>query len=502
MTPTSARFLLCLGLLAASGWARAADDMFDFEVLRFRAKMLAAKPYEPRPNTVPEKLRKLTYEQHRFIAFNPTQSWWKRDGLPFQLQFFHPGFIFNKTVQISEVRERAAVPILFSTKLFNYGIDDYGEIPERMGFTGFRIICRLNLPEDELGAFQGASYFRLLCLKAVYGLSARGLAINTGEPGGEEFPVFEEFWVQRPARDAKELVVYALLDSPSIAGAYRFTIRPGAVTVAQIKAVLYARTAIKTLGIAPLTSMFWHGENSGSTEGDFRPEVHDSDGLLVNHGSGEWLWRPLTNPSSGIRTVAFGDQNPRGFGLLQRDRNFENYQDLEANYQARPSAWVEPVGAWGRGSVRLVELPTPNETNDNIVAFWTPDALPPVGEPIEFEYKLSWAMDQIRPPAGYAIATRRGTTKTHDTDLQHFWVDFAGSYLGNQAADPSIEAVVDVGPGAKLVYSTAQKNPYNGTWRVAFAVRPDNSRKPVELRCFLRKPQHVLTETWSYLWQP
>jgi periplasmic glucans biosynthesis protein len=501
MTLRSARLTCWVALCLFAGAARAAETLFDFEVLRYRAKMLATKPYVTRVSTVPEKLRKLNYEQHRFIAFNPAQSWWRRDGLPFQLQFFHPGFIFDKTVQIHEVRGREEQLIPFSAKFFNYGIDDYGEIPENMGFSGFRLLYNLNHPQDELGAFQGASYFRLLCMKAVYGLSARGLAINTGEAGGEEFPTFEEFWVQRPSVGDKQIVIFALLDSPSIAGAYRFTIQPGEITVAQVKAVLYARTAIKTLGIAPLTSMFWHGENSDSTEGDYRPEVHDSDGLLVNHSNGEWLWRPLTNPAS-IRTVAFSDQNPRGFGLLQRDRRFDDYQDLEVAYQARPSAWVEPVGDWGRGSVRLVELHTPNETNDNIVAFWAPDSLPAVGEPIEFEYKLKWFMDQIRPPAGYVVATRRGTSKTHDTDLQHFWVDFDGPYLGKQGPDPAIEPVVDVGAGAKLSYVAVQKNPYNGTWRIAFGVRPDGSKKPVELRCFLRKAPHVLTETWSYLWQP
>ena len=296
-------------------------------------------------------------------------------------------------------------------------------------------------------------------------------------------------------------MIYALLDSPSVAGVYRFVIRPGADTVTHVKAVLFARNPIKTLGIAPLTSMFWHGETTGSNHGDFRPEVHDSDGLLINHSGGEWLWRPLSNPAT-VRTAAFGDRNPKGFGLLQRDRKFSSYEDLEANYHNRPSAWVEPVGAWGNGSVRLVEIPTPDETNDNIVAFWAPDTLPAVGEPIEFEYRLHWFLDQIRPPAGVAVATRRGHSKTHEPDLERFVVDFDGAYLGKKGPDPLIEPVVSVEGGAKLVHATVQKNPYNGTWRLAFALRADGSKKPVELRAFLRKPPHALTETWTYLWEP
>lgn len=491
--------LFALTIGAAS--AGAADEHFDFETLRYRAKMLAAKPYVAPTSRVPEWLLKLSYDEHRRIRFDPAHSWWRRERLPFELQFFHPGFIINQTVQISELKGGEPSLIKFDPEMYVYDRIDRGEIPPTMGFAGFKILYPMNKPGDELGAFQGASYFRLLAQKTIYGLSARGLALNTAEPGGEEFPTFTEFWIERPESNGKRVVVYALLDSPSVAGAYRFAITPGADTVAQIKAALFFRKAVTTVGLAPLTSMFWHGENTNTQTDDFRPEVHDSDGLLLFTGAGEWLWRALTN-AKAVRVAAFSDEKPRGFGLLQRDRNFENYQDLEAAYHSRPSAWVEPVGDWGPGSVRLVEIPTPDETNDNIVAFWVPAKLPAVGEPLVYEYRLHWFTDQIHPPAGYTVSTRHGRTKTHEPDLERFHVDFAGPYLNNQGADPAIESVVTVGEGAKLVHSSVQKNPFNGTWRAAFAIRPDGSGKPVELRCFLRKSPHVLTETWSYLWQP
>jgi periplasmic glucans biosynthesis protein len=481
--------------------AHAAEGNFDFEMLRYRAKVLSESAYVPPANRVPEWLLHLNYDEHRLIRFDPEHSWWRRDGLPFQLQFFHPGFLLNRTVQISEIDEGEARLIAFDRKMFDYDRLKTRELPPTMGFAGFRILYPLNKPNDELGAFQGASYFRMLCQKTIYGLSARGLALNTAEPGGEEFPTFTDFWIERPAPNAKSLTVYALLDSPSVAGAYRFVITPGADTVMLVKGALFFRRPVKTIGLAPLTSMFWHGENTNEVTDDFRPEVHDSDGLMVFTGAGEWLWRPLTNPGA-VRIAAFGDEKPRGFGLLQRDRNFENYQDLEAAYHIRPSAWIEPLGNWGRGSVRLVEIPTPNETNDNIVAFWSPDELPPAGEPLVFEYRLHWFLDQVHPPAGYAVSTRHGRTKTHEADLERFMVDFAGPYLSNQGADPAIESVVTVGTGATLTHSIVQKNPYNGTWRAAFSIRPDGSGRPVELRCFLRKAPHVLTETWTYLWQP
>ena len=497
-----AGILLCVAPLRAL-----AGEIFDFDVLRYRAKMLAAKPYEVRPVRVPDWLLNpaFSYDQHREIRYRPAKSWWIRDQVPFQLQFFHPGFIFNKTVQLNELQDKREHPIPFNRDLFDYGRNKLDqEIPSNMGYSGFRIHTPLNSGEyfDELAVFQGASYFRALCAKAVYGLSARGLAVDTAESSGEEFPVFEEFWIQKPAPGAKEITAYALLDSSSVAGAYRFTITPGTETVIHVKSTIFLRKAVKVLGIAPLTSMFWHGENSSNHYADFRPEVHDSDGLMIAHGGGEWLWRPLSNPEV-LHSSSFADQNPRGFGLIQRDRNYSSYEDLEANYHLRPSAWVEMIGTWGKGFVRLFEIPTPDETNDNIVAFWQPEFPAAPGEPMDFEYKLHWFIGQdVKPPAGYAIATRVGHSKTHESDLQRFIVDFDSSYLHNKPEDPDVEAVVSVGPGATLVHQALQKNRFNGSWRLAFALRADNSKQPVELRCFLRKKVNVLTETWSYRWNP
>jgi len=497
--------LICLNAAVAI----AADMPFDFEVLQFRAKALAAKPYVQRPTKVPKALQELSYDLYRDIRFDPNRAWWRREQLPFQLQFFHPGFIYNKTVQVYEVDRGEVRRIEFSPKLFDYGqARSVGRVPSDMGFTGFRVHYALNNPNylDELAVFQGASYFRALGQAMRYGLSARGLALNTADAQPEEFPVFEEFWVVKPQADSKELTIYALLDSPSVAGAYRFIITPGSATVMQVKTAVYLRAgaSVKTFGVAPLTSMYWHGENTNNNEGDLRPEVHDSDGLMIERGSGEWLWRPLVNPGS-VRTTTFNDENPRGFGLIQRDRRFESYEDLEAAYHLRPSTWVEPVGSWGRGSVRLVEIPTPDETNDNIVAFWVPEKLPAVGEPIEFEYKLHWFIEGSggkKPPAGYTVATRIGHSKTHEKELERFWVDFDSPVLHNHSADPAIEAVVSVSEGAKLVHQSIQKNTYTGSWRVAFAIKPDGTGRPVELRCFLKREPHILTETWSYLWNP
>lgn len=496
--------------LAAVISASSAEQPFSFETVQARAKALAEKPYAPPRGEVPEWLRRLTYDELRLIEFNGKQSLWFKEKLPFMVQYLHPGFLFDKTVHLHQVSGGRSEPIPYRREYFNYRTLKTGDTPETMGFAGFRIMFPFpghGPDHNELGSFAGASYFRFLTSEAAYGLSARGLAIDSGEPTPEEFPIFTEFWLEKPDVRAKTFNVYALMDSESVAGAYKFSITPGTTTMVQVKTTIYCRKNPKVFGVAPLTSMFWHGENS-DTARDFRPEVHDSDGLLMQTGAGEWLWRPLVNPRH-VRVAAFSDENPRAFGLLQRDRNFENYQDLEASYHARPSTWVEPVGKWGKGSVRLLEIPTSRETDDNIVAFWVPDTLPAPGEPVELEYKLHWFMDQIGPPAGFVRSTRHGKSAHYEPGFERFVIDFDGAKLRTlkeeekpRKGESKVEHVVDVSGGGTLHHSSLQKNKINGTWRVAFTVKPDGSGKPVELRCFLRKTPDTLTETWTYLWQP
>lgn len=506
--PRASRALVAfaaLSLLAAVPALRAAADYgFDYQELQYRAKNLAARPFEPQAKRVPEWLLppNINYDQHRDIRFRTDRSLWREDELPFQVQFFHPGWLFHETVQIHEIEGKREIAFPFSRRFFDYGKNNFTEsIPRDMGYAGFRIHYALNRPEylDELAVFLGASYYRALGKGQSYGLSARGLAVDTAAPTGEEFPIFREFWLQRPTADAKEVVVYALMDSKRVTGAYRFSIKPGDDTVMRVKATIYLREAIGLLGIAPFSSMFWHGENSGTTNGDYRPEVHDSDGLLVAHAGGEWLWRPLQNPKQ-VNTAFLSAENVRGFGLLQRDRDFDHYQDLEAHYHQRPSVWVEPIGNWGRGSVSLIELPTPDETMDNIVAFWTPEKSPAIGEPYTFEYDLHWLTDLgKRPPAGYVIATRPSTVMNRP-DLKRFVIDFGGPLLARTTE--GIEGSVSVGEGATFVGVNAQRNANDNSWRLAFEIKPDGSGKPVELRAFLRKGEDVVSETWSYRWQP
>ena len=493
---------LILALLAALALAVPARA-FDLDDVAARAEALAAEPYRERPKKVPEWMLtgSMTYDQWRDIRFKPDQALWSDKNLPFQVQFFHPGLYYDRTVQVHVIDPDGVHPVPFSSARFDYGKNTFANrIPSDIGYAGLRIHYPLKDPNylDELIVFLGASYLRALGRDNVYGLSARGLAIDTVEPSGEEFPAFVEYWLETPAPDASHLVLYALLDSRSVAGAYRFDIHPGSQTVVDVQARLYPRRQVAKLGLAPLTSMFFFGENTARHFEDFRPEVHDSDGMLVQFGNGEWLWRPLDNPSR-INASSFETTDPKGFGLLQRDRAFDHYQDIETRAELRPSIWVEPRGAWGKGHIELIEIPTTSELVDNIVAFWVPDAPLRPGKPLAFAYRLFWySEDPGRPPAGRALDTRRdrGTVPGG----YRFVVDFDSERLRAIPADQPPTGVVSAGPGiaaATLLDQHVVKNPDTGGWRLSFQLTPKSSG-PIELRAFLTQGDDVLTETWSY----
>jgi len=481
-----------------------------------KAHQLALEPYKEPAENVPDFLKKLTYDQWRDIRFKPEKTLWHDEGLPFQLQFFHLGFYYDYPVTINVVTEEGISQVPFSPDLFDYGKNEMpAEELGTLGFAGFRVHYPINKPDyhDELIVFLGASYFRALGQNLRYGASARGLAVDTALPKGEEFPHFKEFWIVKPTKDAKTLTIYALLDSPSLTGAYKFFVQPGESTAIDVKATVFRRKDVEKFGIAPLTSMFYYGENSRSYPDDYRPEVHDSDGLMIAFGSGEWLWRPLNNPSR-LSISAFEAEKLVGFGLLQRDTNFDHYQDLEARYDLRPSVWISPREDWAEGHVELVEIPTTWETTDNIVAFWVPKSLPALGEPVSFSYRMSWSLSEGSPHGGgYVTATRTG--KGDHEGSRRFVVDFEGGALETMPSDAGLTSVVTVTEGMEILEKILMRNEVTGGWRLVLQVRPVKGgpieqlipeRRPrAEIRAFLKKGEDVpdvLTETWSYAYQP
>ena len=478
---------------------------FTFANVVRRAADLAQAPYQRDAPELPEAFASLDYDGFRDIRFRPDHSLWRGDGLPFQVQFFHRGFMFQDRVTINLIEGEQVTPVEFSTELFDYGKNLVPEqIPHDLGFAGLRLLYPINRDDlfDEVAVFLGASYFRAVAQNLNYGITTRGLAIDTGLSTREEFPLFREFWIEKPAEDAVEIRVYALMDSPRVSGAYRFVIKPGLETTMEVKNHLYFRDSVEKVGIAPLTSMFMHGELTERFMDDFRPEVHDSDGLIIETGTGERIWRPLINPL-GLRISTFQVENPRMFGLLQRDRDFAHYQDLEAHYHNRPSAQVEPIGDWGKGVVEVVEIPSNSERYDNIVAFWTPERRVEAGDEMEFAYRLRYSADpEERLTGGRTLATRIGAAGTDelDSDRRKFVVDFVGENLSKLTAETPVMATVTTTSG-ELSPPVAQRNPETGGWRLFFELTPERGRT-AELRGFLYDGSDVLSETWSFEWIP
>jgi periplasmic glucans biosynthesis protein len=479
---------------------RSANAAFGFANVSELAKKAAEESYRP-PASVPDFLKTLSYDDYRDIRFDVKQSLWRERG-NFRLQLIHPGFVYGNAVRLSTIEGGAVHRIEFNSNLFTYGRNKFADkIPADLGFAGFRIAYPLNKKGDfnHVLVFAGASYFRGVAKGEVFGLSARGLAIDTGLPSGEEFPVFTEFWLERPDPVAHQMRLYALLDSPSVTGAYAFAVEPGETTLVQVRARLFMRKAVKELGIAPLTSMFFYGEEKPRPQGQWRPEVHDSDGLLMRSADNEWLWRPLGNPEK-LRVSYFEFNNPRGFGLLQRDRSFQDYEDLETRHELRPNAWIVPTGAWGRGFVKLIEIPSQKETNDNVVAYWIPRSSPPPGQPLNFSYQLRF---ESKEPAegrdGRVVATRLGSGDKED--WQRIVIDFEGAKINALPDSTRVKAVIGVGPEAQLVQQSVIRNVVTGGWRLAFQIKRTQG-KPLELRAYLQSGEDILTETWCYQLEP
>ena len=449
-----------------------------------------------------------TYDDYQAIQFNPERARWSGTDATFRLHAFHLGWLFAEPVTMFEVENGAAQPIVFTTDDFLY----YDRIKDRVplheplpGVAGFRLNAPLNRADlyDEVVAFLGASYFRALGRGNVYGLSTRGLAINTGLGQPEEFPRFSQFWIEKPVPFAREVTVYAALESASCTGAYRFVIRPGTNTEIDVTARLFFRNEVEQIGIAPLTSMFLFSEKNRAAFDDYRPNVHDSDGLGIRRRDGDEIWRPLNNPVR-LTESWFTEESPQSFGLFQRDRDFDSFQDPAAHYELRPSLVVEPLGDWGRGAVRLVEIPTQLEVNDNIVAFWVPEAKPVPGQMLEYVYRLHWGMLPVDPMADIAFVqeTRAGIGGVSGVENtagdRKFVVDFAGGLLASLPGDAKVDAVVEIS-GGKIVVQTLSKIDDVNVWRLVLDVMPDEGAV-VEMGAHIAGFGRKLSENWLYQW--
>ncbi|MEL7100595.1 MAG: glucan biosynthesis protein G [Pseudomonadota bacterium] len=470
---------------------------FSAEALAQRAREMAAKPYQAR-QMIPQPWRDLTYDQYRKIWFDSRNALWEGTDRPQRVDVFPPGLYFPRPVEMYAIADGTARPLRFDMGVFDT-TDQFPDVPvdETLGYSGLRLRAELRQQGifEEYAVFQGASYFRGIGTGETYGLSARGLALKTGDPMGEEFPDFIGFWLETPEPGARSQVIHALLDSPSVTGVYRFDIRHGAVLRMEVSARLFARADLTHVGIAPLTSMFLFDAMDTQRFDDFRPAVHDTDGLAIHNGAGEAIWRPLANPKT-LQISAFSDNDPRGFGLMQRARAFSDFNDLEALYHNRPGLWVTPREGWGRGSVALVEIPADLEIYDNIVAYWRPAGTIPAGAEHAMSYALDWGADTV-PEAG-VIRVLDTAAGGRPEGGRIFTIDFEP---GTQVPEDlsTLQHIVRTSHG-EVSAGIVQRNPDTGGPRLAFTFHAQGAAW-AEFRAQLRRADGApLSEVWLYRW--
>ncbi|WP_411838635.1 glucan biosynthesis protein [Paracoccus sp. ME4] len=475
-------------------------EPFGFEQVATLAQERSARIYVQPVADLVGTFENLNYDSYRGIRF-------KREADPlaahpaFRLDLLSPGSIFYEPVKINLVRDGVSRPIPFDPAMLDFDPAVFPDGPDlttigEMGWSGFRMRTPLNRPGvmDEFIVFQGASYFRAVARGTIYGLSARGLAIKTGSPDGEEFPLFTDFWIVEPEAGSESVRIYAILDSRSVSAAFQFDVTPGAVTMVRTRVALFPRVDLRETGLAPLTSMFWFSPASRRVVDDYRPACHDSDGLQMQTGANQALWRGLMSPRN-LQISSFVDRDPKGFGLVQRPRDFETYQDAEALYHLRPSAWIEPEGAWGEGEVRLIEIPVENEFNDNIVSYWLPSGVIPGGERTEFRYRLSFA---ALPPTNLPLAKVRQVRSGRSINVEttrSYIIDFDLGLFRETLPNYQVSA-----SDGRIVHAYVKPLPEQGVLRLAFEFEPGRAAL-VELQALLTDSDGLaLSETWMTRW--
>lgn len=477
---------------------------FGFNDVINKARDLAGKPYQAAV-PIPQFMQNLSSEQYQGIHFKPESTLWAPANSRFQVTLVSPGMYYKHAVKIHVLDAQGLHDIAYNKADFNFSSEDLGRrVPADLGYAGFKLTypSRSGDSRKTVLEFAGASYFRAIARGDVFGLSARGITVDTGLPSGEQFPSFKEFWLVRPDARSPVAVIYALLDGKSLTGAYRFEVRVDDSTVIGVQSHLFVRNDIQMLGIAPLTSMFFYGNNTARPMGQWRPQVHDSGGLLVHNGSsGEWLWRPLLNPKT-LKLDYFHTENAQGFGLLQRQEKFGDYADYAANFQNRPSAWIEPKGNWGPGKVVLVQLPTKTESNDNITAFWSPDKAVKKGDTLEFAYDLKFGDSDV---PGSQLGQTQDTfvgdgNKIGGGDKAGAYrviVDFGGGALDALSPDAPVTSTVTAGGKGKILEHFVEYLAPVKRWRLSILAKPADG-EPLQLRAFLKKGDDTVSETWSY----
>lgn len=461
------------------------------------ARELAKHSFKPIATDLPDPFKALTFEQYNAIALKDDARVWGDQNVGFVIEPLHRGFQYTNPIQLNLVADGKAYRLVYDVKLFDFGKLNPGTKVGDIGFSGFRVLrphSDGNLAD--IAAFQGANFFRALAEGQVAGLMARALAIKVADPKGEETPIFRQIWIEKPSLVAATLIVHALIDSESVAGAFRFTIRPGEATIMDTECTLFPRVNIDNFGLATMSATHLLGFMDHKKFDDYRPNVSEVCGLQMLTGNDEWVWRPVTNPGS-LQISSFQDNKPKGFGCLLRDRDFEDYADEDNQWEKRPSLWIEPIGDWAEGFVQLMEIPSQSDANDNILCFWRPKDSLKGGTEVSFAYRQFWCWD---PPARPDLAQTRHSRSGTNGKRQRFFVEFAGDVLGKADVANAISPTLTAGAGSITMMRTFA-DPDQKSYRLLFELDP-GSADSSELRLVLQANGKPVSETWLYRWTP
>ncbi len=502
------------GLFALEQKCNNKIDDFDFLKIVKLAEIEAKKNYEPREIKIPKTIATLTYSQYNLMRYNIDHDLWGKENLPFRVSFFPLGTpLYSKSLDIYEVTpENLVKPVPFSPEFFCYEEKVQfikKEMPNNAGYAGFKLRYKAESSEypDEFAAFLGGCYFRVVSDGSSYGLSNRGIAINTGlEKTSEEFPTFEKIWLKKTEKNSKEVTIYAYLNGPSITGAYSFTIRPGKKTEINVKSTIFLRQKVKLLGLAPITSMFWFSEGKMHNFYDYRPSVHNSEGLVVSEKNRK-TWEPLVNypDHKMINDDMYCQSTPNFFGLIQRNREYNFYMDPSVKYHLNPNCWIIPENNWGSGNIRLFILPTLTEWMDNINAFWVPENTPEVGKPFEFNYKIIYSLEEPERTSAYVKYTNVGLD-LNDAKNTVFALSYDDALGEIEKNCSEIKIKLETPKEVKIIsIPSIEKISFNNTWRVIFTLtskKLDYSDKPHIIKVTLLVKDNPISETWYYQWYP
>lgn len=462
------------------------------------ARQIARRPYQAAASDLPDQFANLSYEQYSEIRALPQAQIWAGENRGFVVEPLHRGFVYTNPVVIYVAEDGLVRRIGYDRNRFEFGkLSVPANVPD-IAFSGVKLLTTFGNGGSpvEFAAIQGANFFRAIARGQNFGVVARALTLRPAEARGEEFPYFRALWIERPTPGTEQLLVHAVLDSESVAGAVRLTLRPGDMTIVDVEMVLFPRVNLEHVGFGGMQASYLFGPNDRLEIDDARIGAYEAKGLCMSNGRGEWLWRPLQNPET-LQISAFLDRSPKGFGLLQRDRDFAAFQDDEQRFELRPSLWVEPIGDWGEGVVQLIEIPSDKEINDNILSYWRPRGPIQAGSEVSVAYRQYWSW---RPPERPPLALVSGTFSGRGTAgrRRRFMVDFRGDELGSEL--PDLRAVATASPGT-IAGLKLYRYPGRKTIRAAFELDPGNENAS-EMRLVLHAGERPISETWLYRWTP